>query len=336
MRFLYAISILITISSFYQLPPLQKIQLTGFAQGTTYQITYFASDSIVTKSQIDSILNKIDSSLSLYKPYSLINQFNTSETGITIDDHFIAVVKKSLYTYQQTKGLFDITIQPLVQAWGFGVKKSDSLPTPSMVNDLKKCVSSGLLKLEGNRLIKLKPCVTIDANGIAQGYSVDVLAGFLEAHGIKNYLAELGGEIRVKGRKPGNEKMKIGIESPGDDEFTTTLIQQIVETDSGAITTSGSYRKFYESKGKKITHIIDPHSGYPVQNELISVTVYARNAITADAFDNALMLMGLKKALQFVESRKDMSAYFIYHKKNGVIADTASRQFYKLLKRQKK
>lgn len=335
MRFLVAFITCVIIISFHQSPS-KKFAINGFAQGTTYQITYYATDSIITKSQIDSILNKIDSSLSLYKSYSLINQFNASASGITVDDHFINIIKKSIFTYKATNGLFDITVQPLVQAWGFGPRKTDSLPTATQINAIKKCVSSRLIKLEGNKLIKLKPCVAIDANGIAQGYSVDVLASFIESKGIKNYLTELGGEIRVKGRKPpSNDKMKIGIESPGDDQFTTTLIQQVVETDSGAITTSGSYRKFYESNGKKITHIIDPHSGYPVQNELISVSVYAADAITADAFDNALMLMGLKNALKFVEGRKDIAAYFIFHKKNGVIADTASTRFYKLLKRQK-
>ena len=169
-------------------------------------------------------------------------------------------------------------------------------------------------------------------NGIAQGYSVDVIADFLEQHNITNYIVELGGELRVKGRKqPSGEKMKIGIESPTKNEFDDESLEGIVSIDSGAITTSGSYRKFYESKGKIITHLIDPTTGYPVQNELISVTVYAKDAITADAYDNALMLMGLKNGLKFIEQRKDIAAYFIYHKSNGEIADTASSQFYKLM-----
>jgi thiamine biosynthesis lipoprotein len=143
---------------------------------------------------------------------------------------------------------------------------------------------------------------------------------------------ELGGEIRIKGRKqPGHEKMKIGIEAPGEDDFNMSMMQKIVALDHGAITTSGSYRKYYESEGKKISHIIDPRTGYPAQNELISVTVYASNAITADAFDNALMVMGLQKALQWVEKRKDLAAHFIYRTPSGAVADTASSRFYKLV-----
>jgi thiamine biosynthesis lipoprotein len=316
-------------------PLWQKIQINGTAQGTTYHITYYATDSSISRWQIDSILKKIDTSLSVYNPQSLITRFNQSDTGIVMDNHFRAVLKKSLQTWQQTAGVFDITVSPLVQAWGFGPKKIDQLPDSATLKTLKTCVSSNNLYVQGNRLLKRKPCVQIDVNGIAQGYSVDVLAAFFEAHGINNYLVELGGEIRVKGRKqPGNEKMKIGIEAPGEDDFGLSMMQKIVTLEQGAITTSGSYRKFYESEGKKITHIIDPRTAYPSQNELISVTVYASDAITADAFDNALMVMGLQKALQWVEKRKDLAAHFIYRTPSGAIADTASARFYKLIQAQ--
>lgn len=318
---------LIFLLFFDQTAELKKYRITGSAQGTTYSIIYYAGDSVITKSQIDSILNKLDSSFSLYKPYSLISRFNASQKGIRVDKHFINVLQKSFEAYKETNGLFDITVQPLVQAWGFGTKKIDSLPGKQYVSSLVKCVGSNMLELNGDFLSKKKPCVKIDLNGIAQGYSVDVMANFLESSQVTNYLVELGGEIRVKGKKqPSGEQMKIGIESPNAMDFKSLSIQRIVTTDSGAITTSGSYRKFYENKGRKITHIIDPKTGYPVQNELISVTVYARDAITADAYDNALMLMGLKKAMAFIEQKRELAAYFIY-RKNGKIVDTASTRF---------
>lgn len=310
---------------------LKKFQFAGSAQGTTYHITYYALDSLIKQKQVDSILNRIDSSLSLYKSYSLINRFNFSESGIKIDSHFQRVLKKSIEVYQTTSGLFDITVQPLVEAWGFGVKKIDKLPSEAMVANLKECVGSGLLEIMYDSLLKKKSCLRIDMNGIAQGYSVDVLADFLEAHGIFNYVVELGGELRIKGKNLSGEKMKIGIESPTKNEFETESLENILSIDDGAITTSGSYRKYYESDGKKITHLINPLTGYPQQNELISVTVYAKDAITADAYDNALMLMGLNKALQFVENIKDIEAYFIYKKADGTIADTASQGFYTML-----
>jgi thiamine biosynthesis lipoprotein len=200
-----------------------------------------------------------------------------------------------------------------------------------MIANLKECVGTDLLEINHDSLLKKKSCLHIDMNGIAQGYSVDVLADFLEAHGIFNYVVELGGELRIKGKNLSGEKMKIGIESPPKNEFETESFENILSVDHGAITTSGSYRKYYESEGKKITHLINPLTGYPQQNELVSVTVYAKDAITADAYDNALMLMGLNKALLFVENRNDIEAYFIYKKADGTIADTASRGFYTML-----
>lgn len=311
---------------------LKKIYFNGSAQGTTYHITYFSVDSVVTKSQVDSILDKIDSSLSLYKPYSLINQFNNSKEGIFPDIHFKKVLKKSLQVYNETNGLFDITVEPLTTAWGFGPDKIKELPNSFAIKAMLPCINSNLLYWNKNKLKKKKACVKLDANGIAQGYSVDVLAEFFEQKGIRNYLIELGGEIRIKGRKlPGNEKMNVGIEAPGDDpEYS--VIEKVVWIDEGAITTSGNYRRYYESDGKKISHLINPKTGYSIQNELISVTIFAKDAITADGYDNALMGMGLKKALAFVEKRKDIAAHFIYRKEDGTIADTMSKRFRVLLK----
>lgn len=316
---------------FNNITVIQKTEIDGYAQGTTYHITYYAVDSPVNKTQVDSILNKIDSSLSLYKPYSIINQFNNSDSGTLVDDHLMNVLSASFATYQATHGLFDITVEPLVQAWGFGAKKNSVLPDSNTIQQILTCVGSNKLALNNTFLHKQKSCVKIDMNGIAQGYSVDVLAGFLEHYSIKNYIVEVGGELRVKGRKPNNEKMKIGIESPPDDEVEADIFEQVIELDSGAITTSGNYRKYYESGGKKISHLIDPRTGYSIQNEMISVTVYAKDAITADAFDNALMVMGRDSALHFIEQQKDMASYIIYRKPNGSVADTASTRFYKLM-----
>ena len=314
-------------------PSMRRFLVTGQGQGTTYQVIYYSSDSIVTKKQIDSIISKIDSSLSLYKPYSLINRFNESDSGITVDDHFLAVLNKSVTTFRETDGLFDITVQPLVQAWGFGVKPITQPPDSPEIQSLKNCVGSENLQVFNNRVVKKKACIQIDLNGIAQGYTVDLIAAWLDRHFVSNYMVELGGEIKVKGRKqPGNEKMKIGIETPGDNESQFGIMQKVVAIDEGAITTSGNYRRYYESQGKKISHLIDPRTGYPVQNELISITVYAKDAMTADAFDNALMVMGLQKAIKFVEDRKDLAALFVYKTKDGSIHDTMSTRFHELIK----
>jgi thiamine biosynthesis lipoprotein len=329
MRFLVLLCLLFTAGSSKN--EWKRYSITGRAQGTTYAVVYYSTDSSVTQQQVDSILKSLDQSLSLYQPNSLINQFNKSAKGLALDLHLLKVIKASLVTYKSTNGLFDATVFPLVEAWGFAVKKMNTIPDSSTVRSLQSCVNSKWLQLKSNYLYKQKPCVKIDLNGIAQGYSVDVLAAFLESKNIHHYLVEIGGEIRVKGRKqPTNEKMKIGIESPALGAFDEHPLQKIVAIDKGAITTSGSYRRYHETKGQKITHIINPRTGYPQQNELISVTVYAKDAMTADAYDNAFMLMGLQQALAFVEKRKDLAAYFIYRKNNGEIADTASAGFLKL------
>jgi thiamine biosynthesis lipoprotein len=328
---LFLLLFIVTLSA-HRAVEWKRFNITGVAQGTTYSIIYYALDSVVSKNMIDQQLMSLDSSLSLYKPFSRINQFNNSAKGITVDRHLLQVVKKSIDTYKRTNGLFDVTVHPLVQAWGFGVTKENATTDSATIKNILSCVNTKLLRLSGYRLNKAKPCVKIDLNGIAQGYSVDVLAALLERFGVKNYIVELGGEIRVKGRKqPSGEKMKIGIESPNEDAFENHPLQKIISLDKGAITTSGSYRKYYESKGEKITHLINPKTGYPHKNELISVTVYAKDAMTADAYDNALMLMGLKQALAFVERRKDLAAYFVYKNANGSISDTASSAFLKLM-----
>lgn len=328
-RFMLVI-LLLSLTSYHSVE-WKRYRIKGKAQGTTYNIVYYAKDSVVTKTMIDEKLIQLDSSLSLYKNYSIVNQFNNSDKGILLDEHLLAVIKKSIKVYKDTDGLFDITVYPLVEAWGFGMKKSNTIPNASTILSLKNCVNSELIELKGNYLYKKKPCVKIDLNGIAQGYSVDILAELLEKNNINDYVIELGGELRIKGsKKPTDEKMKIGIESPSENEFDQTSFNEIISLNKGAVTTSGSYRKFHESNGQIITHLINPKTGSPQNNELISVTVYAEDAITADAYDNALMLMGLEKALDFVEKRKDISAYFIYRNSSGTISKKASSSFLKL------
>ena len=327
MRCLYVIFLLLIISGAQ--PPAKKAwHLQGFAQGTTWHITYYTADSIITERSIDSTLNKLDSSLSIYKPWSLISRFNSASQCSEADIHLSNVVQAAMQTYAATGGIFDITVYPYVQAWGFGTTKVTTMPDSLTIQQLSTCVDSRYLSLRGEQLCKQLPCVKIDVNGIAQGYSVDVLADLLEQHGITDYIIELGGEIRLKGKKyPGGEKMHIGIEAPGYNEFQPAMLQQVIAPADGAITTSGSYRKFYESEGKKITHIINARTGYPAGNELISVTVFAARAITADAYDNALMAMGLQQSFRFLQDHPELEAYFIYRKPDGSIADTATTGF---------
>ncbi|MDF7810621.1 FAD:protein FMN transferase [Hymenobacter sp. YC55] len=311
--------------------PLRPFQLSGYAQGTTYSITYYAPDSLVTSAEIRRQLAEIDASLSLYQPNSLINQFNQSGTGVVADRHMRVVVGKALEVYRQTDGLFDATVQPLVQAWGFGTRPTETAPSAAVIQAILPAIGSDKIQLRGDSLLKKVAAVHLDLNGIAQGYTVDVLASLLERKRIRNYLVELGGEIRVRGRKqPSGDLMRIGIERPDSSGWQLPGMQQVIELSAGGVTTSGNYRKFKQEGAVRNAHLIDPKSGYPFRNEMISVTVVAPDAMTADAYDNALMGMGLSKALAFLRTHRDLQAYFIYQRPNGTVADTASQGFQRL------
>jgi FAD:protein FMN transferase len=305
-------------------------KIEGYAQGTSYQITYYAESAIISSSFINQLFSRLDSSLSIYKPYSLINQFNNSENGLIMDEHLFKVVQRSLKIWKESEGVFDISILPIVEAWGFGANKHSIEPSNTEIARALSCSGSDKLRIEGQRLIKTIPCLKIDVNGIAQGYSVDVIAKHLESKGIQNYLIEIGGEIRLKGRKqPGNQLMRIGIEQPAEKGNDERIIRKVIALHGGAITTSGNYRKFIENGSKKLSHLMDPKTGRPIDNEMISVTVRSHNAMSADGYDNVLIGLGIKKAFDFLKKHKGLDAYFIYRDEAGVVKDTASVGFFR-------
>ncbi len=288
------------------------IKIEGNAQGTTYHISYLSNDNIDYKDAIDSILKAIDSSMSTYLPVSLISMINKNDSTVLVDRYFIDVFNKSMEVSEKTGGLFDVTIGPLVNAWGFGFTKKASVDS-SMIDSLLHFVGYKMLKLEGNKIIKAKPEIVLDFNAIAQGYSVDVLANFLERKGVDNYLVELGGELKAKGKKH-DEDWKVGIDQPIAKESSERKLEAIISLNNKALATSGNYRKFYEEGGQKFSHIIDPRTGYPAKQNLLSTTVISNDGITADAYATAFMIMGLERSKQFLIDNKDLNleVYFIY------------------------
>jgi len=267
--------------------------LHGNAQGTTYSIQYVNHDSIIKKTSIDSIFNEIDQSLSLYRPNSLINQFNANGK-VKMDIHLRRVIEKSLEVYKISRGAFDITVKPLVDLWGFGVKKKDvAIPTQKDILQTLKFVGSDKLSIHNDTLRALKKGVQIDCNGIAQGYTVDVISDYLKSNGICNYLVEVGGEVIAFGKNISNEDWKVGVESAETIAGNWHALQNVIALNNEAVTTSGVYRNYFTYKGQNYSHILNPKTGFPVLNEIVSVTVIANDAITADGWDNALMVMGL-------------------------------------------
>ena len=234
-------------------------KISGEAQGTTYHITYLSADPADLKPGIDSILRDLDLSLSTWKESSIISRINRNEENVVIDKYFREVFLKSKEVSERTNGVFDATVGPLVNAWGFGPSRKSAIDS-MIIDSLKSLVGFRMLTLENDRIVKQKPEITVDFNAIAQGYSVDVLAAYLKKHGVKDYLVELGGELIVKGRKNG-ESWTVGIDQPNEEQGGERKLQAIVELHDRALATSGNYRKFYEEDGKKYAHILDPKTG---------------------------------------------------------------------------
>ncbi|WP_343557372.1 FAD:protein FMN transferase [Sphingobacterium sp.] len=311
---------------------LHKIRLEGPAQGTQFHITYFASDSLVRRSEVDRILTTIDLSMSIYRKDSKISLFNTdSVMSIVMDNHMAKVIAASFKYNKLSNGQFDITIAPLVDLWGFGANKSQINPDSATVLKAKELVGMQYLKVKGDRLIKKKKGVKIDVNGIAQGYTVDVLADYLEGKGIANYMVEVGGEIRTLGSPPGGKGFSIGIVQPDDDKGEE-LMTAVAQLNEGALTTAGSFEKFVRYKGKKLGHHIDPVSGFPYMTDILSVTVYAKTAMEADALDNFFMGMGPEQILTKARKLKDVEVFVIFKNKNQSIQTIYSDGFGKLFK----
>lgn len=282
--------------------------INGQAQGTTYSIKYYAAEQI-SKQSIDSILMEIDNSMSIYKQNSKISSFNHPKTRkVKMDQHMKAVIDASFKTYGLTDGYFDITVMPLVNLWGFGTKEYINNPTEEAIKKTKSVVGMKYLSVKKDYLIKKKKGVSIDVNGIAQGYTVDILGDYLNSKGINNYIIELGGEIITKGTKPGGDFI-VEIQSP-------TALNYKIKLKDKAITTSGSYEKRRLVEGNYVSHHIDPKTGSPIESSTLSVTVIANSAFVADALDNYLMFLSPKKAVQFVEDKTDVEVYIVYVENN--------------------
>ncbi len=312
----------------------QRLQVCeGKAQGTYYIVKYISKDTLSLQKGIDSIFAAIDLSLSLYQPGSLINQFNKG-SQVRMDEHLQAVIPKALWVSRTTRGAFDITVKPLVDVWGFGVQRPShpGAPTADTLRQLLQRVGYHYLAVKGPLLVKKKQGVEIDCNGIAQGYTVDVLARFLEQQGISNYLVDVGGELRASGMNAQHHTWMVGVERPAADSGSYPE-QTLLHLQNKAIATSGNYRRFFDQGGTRFAHTIDPHSGQALHNNIISVTVIAADCITADGFDNALILMGVEPALAFIRNHPDLGleACFIYKDGQGKIEERFTPGFEKLL-----
>jgi thiamine biosynthesis lipoprotein len=297
--------------------PTNYLKINGFTQGTTFHITYEDNVNKELSGSIDSIFRAFDLIFSEYIPNSLVSRINKNDSTVRLDDMFIEVFNKSLKINKETKGALDLTVGPLVNAWGFGPEKKAIIDS-AKIDSLLQYVGMEKVRIEGRKLFKTLPGIKIDVNSIAQGYSVDVVYRYFEKLGIENFMIEIGGEVRTKGKNPKGEIWRIGIDKPPEGiNAVGEELQTIILLDNQAVTTSGNYRKYFEENGRKYSHIIDPQTGYPYKNNLLSVTIIAKDALTADGYDTPLMVMGLEKARAFLKLHPELKAYMIFSDENG-------------------
>ena len=287
----------------------------GFIFGTIYHITYHSDTNL--KKEIEAELKKVDQSLSPFNKTSVITKVNRNENPV-VDPMFKEVFLLAENISNETHGAFDITVAPLVNEWGFGFKKGVE-PTRQVIDSLKYIVGYQKVKLTPKNYVqKQDPRIMLDCSAIAKGYGCDVVARLLRKNGINDYMIEIGGEIVTRGFNQKQEPWRIGVNKPTDDSLNTSQeLQTILNVTDIAMATSGNYRNFYYKNGKKYAHTIDPKTGYPVQHNILSATVLAKNCATADAYATSFMVLGLEGAQKILQQHPELMAYLIYADKDG-------------------
>lgn len=296
-----------------------EYKIQGMTQGTTYSVIYYdsrSSDEHEVSDGISTLLKAIDNSLSTYNPGSVISMVNKNEE-VVLDTMFINVFNKSYEIWVLTDGAFDITAAPLINAWGFGPDATKRF-NESIKDRLMELVGMDKIKIVDGIVVKSDPDMCLDVNAIAQGYTVDLIAGYLSSRGLTSYLVEVGGEVRTRGTKPGGKPWIIGLDKPSDGNITPGLYRQAdIQLVDKALATSGNYRKYYMEDGIKYSHTIDPKTGYPVRHKLLSATVITDDCITADALATACMVVGLEKSKELIKKIGGLEAYLVYCGEGG-------------------
>ena len=286
-------------------------KLAGSVFGTTYHITYL--DAKNYQIQIDSLFYLVNKSLSTYIPSSDISRINKGDTTVVVDAYFMEVFNKSKRIFKETNGFFDPTVGNLVNVWGFGPKKEKRDLDSLEVKKQLKYVGFDMVCIDKYHKVKKKyPEIYLDFNANAKGYGIDIIGRFLEHKNITNYLIEIGGEIRSKGKSPKQRAWRIAIEKPNIDG--TQSYQEIIELENKTMATSGNYRKFRLTKsGKKVVHTINPKTGFATESNLLSASVIANlDCADVDAYATAFMAMGLEKTKVFLKNHPELKTILIF------------------------
>lgn len=286
-------------------------QIQGEAQGTTYSVIAEQKvDKTALKSEIDSLLKEFDNALSTYNPNSALSRLNNNTIESSSNTYLVEMFKQSVAVNKATDGLFDPTIKPLIDGWGFGEKSFTPENRPNVDSLLALCGLNNY-SLEKGVLTKLNPLSTLNFNAIAQGYSVDLIALLLESKGIMNYMVELGGELKTLGVNTKGEEWRLGIDKPVELDQKREL-QAIVKLSGKALATSGNYRNYVEMDGERFSHTINAKTGIPGKSNILSTSVIADFCSTADAYATALMVMDIEKMKKLVDKVSEIEAFVIY------------------------
>lgn len=312
-------------------PPL--VSLDGKTMGTTYHVKYVDNGHGIkpeaVSNDIEVLLKEVNRQMSTYLKDSEISQFNQKQDKewFKISDDFFHVLQFSLNVAKKTKGVFDPTIGPLVNLWGFGPSGERKVPSKEKIAAAREKVGFQKIQLDPSKksIQKQVEGLYLDLSASAKGFAVDAISQFLRRQGIENHMIEIGGEVRTAGTKYGNP-WNIAIESPSTD---SKMVQKVLKLKNQSLATSGSYRNFFESQGKKYSHALDYQTGSPVDHKLISVSVLSpRNCMEADAWATALMVLGPVKGLQLAKEL-GIAAYFIYEE--GQVKEAMTESFMKVL-----
>ncbi len=291
------------------------LTIDGFAQGSTYHFVLDVADTTGLQHEIDSLFAAVDHSMSVYEEGSLINRLNANETD-SVDRYIAYCIAVSDSVSRLSDGMYDITIKPVTEAWGFAGKEKTLEPN---IDSLLQYVGYEKIKVENGRLVKQHPNVRLDLNSVAQGYTADLLGELMEKRGIENYMVEIGGEIFCRGVNVKGREWVVGIDKPVEGNYVPGADLQVMLSISGkGLATSGNYRKFYvDDQGRKITHIVDARTGRSEATNVLSATVIARDAVTADVYGTLMILLGLDRTKELLERRSDLMAYIVYADDEG-------------------
>lgn len=321
----YILAFIVFISCKDNEPKLTTLQ--GNAIGTTFTIKYLGESTIDFESKIDSLIKIVNKSTSTYIPTSDISKINKGDSTVIIDSYFKEVFTKSERIYKETNGDFDPTVGILVNAWGFGPEKEIQDLDSLKITQLLKYVGFNKVKLQNNKVFKQYPEIYFDFNAIGKGFLVDVIGRLFERYHIKNYMVEIGGEIRAKGKNHHGEFWRIAIENPNFDG--TRSIATTIQLKNESIATSGNYRKFKTTTdGKKYVHTINTKTGYANESNLLSASVITKgDCADADGYATAFMAMGLEKTKLFLKSHNELKSFLIFADENGELKTFKSENF---------